>query len=193
MSPISHFLLSWDIANTSNRFDRQARILITVAGILPDIDGIGIIIDVITSKSSHPTNLFSIYHHLLGHNLGFALLITVLAFFLSERRLLVTGFVFLSFHVHLLCDLVGSRSPDGYQWAIPYLLPFSDAWQLVWQGQWQLNAWQNFVITGIALFISFALAVKRGNSPLEIFSTSADRIFVQTLRHRFQKKAQKSV
>ena len=141
----------------------------------------------------HTTNFFSTYHHLLGHNLGFALLITVLAFFLSGRCLLVAGFVFLSFHLHLLCDLVGSRSPDGYQWAIPYLLPFSDAWQLVWQGQWQLNAWQNFVITGIALVISFAFAVKRGFSPLEVFSISADRIFVKTLRHRFQKKAQKSI
>ena len=189
MSPITHFLFSWDIASSSIQFDRRARIAITLAGIVPDIDGFGIVIDAITSQTSHPTSLFSTYHHILCHNLGFALLVTVIAFFLTGRRWLVAALVWVSFHFHLLCDLAGSRSPDGYQWAIPYFLPFSDSLQLVWTGQWELNAWQNFVLTGIALSIAFALTIKRGISPLEVFSTKADRILVQTLRRLFQKDA----
>lgn len=189
MSPITHFLISWDIANIANKLDRRERLAITLAGIVPDSDGIGIIVDAITSQSSHPTNLFSTCHHLLGHNLGFALWVTISVFLLTGRQLLVAAFVFVSFHLHLLCDLAGSPSPDGYQWAIPYFLPFSDSLQVVWAEQWELNAWQNFLITGSALFIAFAIAVKRGIWQLEVFSPSADRILVKTLRHRFQKNS----
>jgi hypothetical protein len=52
-------------------------------------------------------------------------------------------------------------------------------------GQWQLNAWPNFVITGILLIAMFYLAWKRGYSPLEMISRKGDAAFVDTLRHRF--------
>jgi hypothetical protein len=155
---------------------------------VPDIDGLGVIADVLTRNTAHPTNWFSEYHHIYGHNIGVALLMTLSGFLLARRRWMAAGLVFLSFHLHLLGDLVGSRSPDGYQWAIAYLLPFSNAWQLVWQGQWELNAWQNFVITGVALVMTFRLAIKRGYSPLEMVSKKADGAFVETLRRRFQKR-----
>jgi hypothetical protein len=91
----------------------------------------------------------------------------------------------LSFHLHLLGDLVGSKGPDGYQWPIPYLLPFSDAWQWIWAGQWQLNAWPNFVFTAMTVSLSFYLAWKHGVSPLEMISTKANDAVVDTLRIRF--------
>ena len=97
---------------------------------------------------------------------------------------MTAGLAFLAFHLHLLFDLFGSRSPDGYQWPIHYLWPFSDFWQFTWSGQWELNAWPNFVITGAALVITFLLAWKRGYSPLEIVSERADRAFVETLRNQ---------
>jgi hypothetical protein len=50
-------------------------------------------------------------------------------------------------------DLVGSRGPAGYQWPIPYLLPFSNSWHWTWKGQWALNAWPNILITIIAVSI----------------------------------------
>jgi len=34
---------------------------------------------------------------------------------------------FVSFHLHLAEDILGSRGPDGYQWPIRYLKPFSQA------------------------------------------------------------------
>jgi hypothetical protein len=91
---------------------------------------------------------------------------------------------FLSFHLHLLGDLVGARGPDGYQWPIPYLLPFSRAWEWTWEGQWALNAWPNFALTIALLLATFFLAWKRGFSPLEILSARTDQGFVRTLRAR---------
>jgi len=163
--------------------------MIAIAGVAPDFDGLGIVGDVLTRNSAHPLSLWSEYHHMLGHNLGFGLLLTAIAFLLAVRQWLTAGLVLLSFHLHLLCDLVGSRGPDGDQWPIPYLLPFSNAWQLTWQGQWELNAWPNFVITGVALLVVFALAWKRGNSPIELVSASANESFVEALRRRFPASA----
>lgn len=51
-----------------------------------------------------------------------------------------------------------SRGPDGYQWPIPYLPPFSNAWQWVWKGQWALNSPPNLLITMLAVRASFYLA-----------------------------------
>jgi hypothetical protein len=94
--------------------------------------------------------------------------------------------VFLSFHLHLLCDLVGARGPDGDQWPIPYLLPFSKTLQLTWRGQWALNAWQNFVITGVLLVATFWIAWKHGRSPVELVSEKWNQRLVESLRSRFR-------
>lgn len=91
----------------------------------------------------------------------------------------------LSFHIHLFEDVLGSRGPDGYQWPIPYLSPFSQSLQLSWRGEWGLNAWPNVAITVGLLCVTFWLAWRRGFSPLEMISAKADGAFVRALRRRF--------
>ena len=184
MSPVSHFLVGWIVAN-SGGLNRRERAAVTVAGVIPDIDGIGAVAESLTRQWDKPLLWYSEYHHVLGHNLGFALVVAGVSFMLATRRWKTAALAFLSFHLHLLGDLLGGRGPDGYQWPIPYLLPFSDTWQWTWQGQWALNAWPNFVITIAALLVTFYLAWKRGYSPLEMVSASADRTFIDTLRYRF--------
>ena len=184
MNPITHFLVSWDLANVVP-FERRDRALITLAGVIPDIDGFGAIPELLTRNSDHPLFWWTDYHHILEHNLPFGLLITIGSFTIAKKRWKTALLAFFTFHLHILGDVLGGRGPDGYQWPIPYLYPFSDTWLLVWKGQWELNAWPNFVVTGIALFLMFFLAWRRGFSPLEMVSAFADRVFVQTLRKRF--------
>ena len=184
MSPVTHLLLNWSVANVC-RIDRRERAIVTMAGVLPDFDGAGLVFDIFSHGVAHESSLWAKYHHVLGHNIGFCLFLCLLAFAFSRRRWVTTLLVFLCFHIHLLGDLIGARGPDGYQWPIPYLLPFSDAWQWAWDGQWQLNAWPNFAVTIVAGFIMFYLAWKRGVSPLEIVSMKANDIFVGALRNRF--------
>ena len=185
MSPVTHLFIGWLTANTA-QVNRRERIIITLAGIAPDMDGLVIVGDFLARKNTEQLELWSTYHHVLGHNIGFAMLVIVTAYLLARVRKLTTAIlVGISFHLHLLGDFIGSRGPDGYQWPIPYLEPFSDSWQWAWQGQWVLNSWQNFLVTVLALGIIFYLAWKRGYSPLEMISSKADSSFIVTLRKRF--------
>lgn len=182
MSPATHFLTGWVLANSVSLRPRD-RALCTLACVVPDIDGLGIVVEFLTRNSQHPLEWFSSYHHSL-HSLPFALFVTG-GSLLATQRWKAAAMVFLSFHLHLLEDLLGSRGPDGYQWPIPYLSPLSREYQLIWREQWALNAWPNFAITIALLLVTFYLAWRRGYSPIEMLSSRADAAFVAAIRNRF--------
>ncbi|MHC4382435.1 MAG: metal-dependent hydrolase [Planctomycetota bacterium] len=185
MNPLTHLLAGWLVANTAP-LSRRDRALVTLSGVIPDIDGLGIIANLVTRGSPDPLDGYWRFHHTLGHNLAFCLVVTAAAWCLASRRRLAAGLAFLSFHLHLLGDVLGSGGgPGSYQWSIPYLAPFSDTLQIVWRGQWALNAWPNIVITGLLLAATFYLAWRRGFSPVQLISRRADAIVVDTLRARF--------
>ena len=186
MSPITHFLMGWAVVSTAPSLTKRERAIVTWASVVPDLDGLGIVAEVATRHSQHPLNWWSEYHHVLGHNLGFALFVCAFSFALAQHKLKTGILVFVSFHLHLLGDLLGARGPDGEQWPIPYLLPFSSRLQLTWSGQWALNAWPNLAITAALLLLACVLAYRRGYSPLEMFSSKADQAFVTALRRRFR-------
>jgi inner membrane protein len=183
MSPVTHFFSGWVLANCA-RLDRRDRALVTIACVIPDIDGLGIVPELLTRNSAHPLLWFSRYHHSL-HTLVFALLVAALAFALATQKWTTGLLVLVSFHLHLFEDVLGSRGPDGDQWPIPYLAPFFPAVQLTWSGQWGLNAWPNVVTTIILLVVTLWLAWRRGFSPLEMISAKTDSLFVDALRRRF--------
>jgi len=183
MSPVTHFFTGWVFANCA-RLNRRDRAIVTLACVVPDVDGLGIVPELLTRNSSHPLLWFSLYHHSL-HNLGFALVVALLSFVLAAQKWKTALLAFLSFHIHLLEDLLGSRGPDGYQWPISYLKPFSSAWHLTWQAQWALNAWPNVAITLGLLMVTFYLTWLKGFSPLEMFSQRAEAAYMRTFRYRF--------
>jgi inner membrane protein len=182
MSPATHFLTGWVLANSAS-LSRGECALVTLACVVPDIDGLGIVADYFTRNSPRPLDWFSTYHHTL-HSLPFAVVVAAVSFAFSTQHWKTSGLAFLSFHIHLLEDVLGSRGPEDYQWPIPYFMPFSRACELSWRGQWALNAWPNFVITIALLLMTFYLAWSRGFSPLEMVSTKADAAFVAALRRR---------
>src|SRR6478735_1136485 len=204
MSPVTQFFAGWLLASVSptgrlTTLTRREKALVVVAAVAPDIDGLGIVPELLTRNTSHPLLWFSEYHHSL-HTLVFALFCALAAHILAGplanftfgpsiqgRRLathpwLTALLVFISFHLHLLCDLIGARGPDGDQWPIPYLKPFSNSIQLAWHGQWALNAWQNFLITGLLLLATLWIARISETSPLELVSESANRALTRSLR-----------
>ncbi|MDZ4164138.1 MAG: metal-dependent hydrolase [Smithellaceae bacterium] len=192
MNPLTHLLVGWTLANADSTLNRWERTAITLAGVVPDLDGLGLVAEVLTRGSKHELLWWSTYHHAALHNLTFALLVAVLGFAVCGRRWRLALLAFVSFHLHLLGDLIGSRGPDKDHWPMSYLTPFSEAWQLAWAGQWELNAWPNFLLTGLLLALCFYLAWKRGHSPLEMISARADQALVQTLRHRFSGQGSQS-
>jgi hypothetical protein len=121
MSPVTHFLAGWLLASPSSGgrplLTRREKALVVAAAVAPDLDGIGLVPELLTRNSSHPLLWFSLYHHSL-HNLGFALLCTFAAFLMASLPNFTFGpgmrgrptpahpwltavLVFLSFHLHL--------------------------------------------------------------------------------------------
>lgn len=184
MNPIEHLLIGWATAQVLP-LDRRDRALVTVASVIPDIDGFGALPEMITRGTSHEVLWWTQYHHTLCHNVTFAVIFTAIAAALAHARMRTGVMSFISFHLHLLGDVIGARGPDGYQWPIPYWLPFSNRWQWSWSGQWALNAWQNFAITIPLLIFAIWLAWKVGRSPLEMVSERENAAFVMALRGRF--------
>ncbi len=184
MNVLSHALLGWSAATVPPSLSRADRAWIVAASVASDLDGIGLFAELVTRDSDRPLFWWSEYHHVLGHNLLFALVLGALAW-LFTRKAAVSLLAVAMVHLHVACDLIGSRGPDGYQWPIPYFWPLSDTPAFTVPWQWQLNAWPNVVI-GIALLAyTFWFAWRTGKSPLELVSLRANSAFVLTLRSRF--------
>jgi inner membrane protein len=183
MSPITHFLAGWAVANAA-KLNKRERMLVALAGVAPDVDGIGVVWDVLSRSGSY--EFYQKYHHVFGHNIFFGLLVAAFGLLLGVRKGLVAALMLVSFHLHLLGDIVGARGLENDFWAVPYFWPLSSR-DYYWSGQWPLNGWQNFVITGILMALTFFWAWKRGYSPIEMVSQKADQAFVDTLRRRFSR------
>ena len=184
MHPVTHLLAGWTVASVP-RLESRDRAIITLAGIAPDIDGVGIVVELATRHTDQPLLWWTQYHHVIGHNITFGLLVFLIAATLAKGRLLTAGLAIFAFHLHLFFDLIGSRGPEGYQWPIPYLYPYLKNLELAWSGQWALNAWPNIMFTILLMMITVYFAWKRGFSPLEIISKRVDGAVVQTFRNRF--------
>jgi hypothetical protein len=184
MNPVMHFFTGWIAANADG-LTRRDRNIVTLAAILPDADGLGILANFASKNQEAGLRLYGQYHHVLAHNIFSGILIAAAAYALSRKKWLTALLAFLSFHLHLAEDLLSGRGPDGTLWPIHYLYPVSSGFTVSWSGQWELNAWPNFVITAFLLLITFYLAWKRGFSPVGIISPRADHALIDTLRGRF--------
>ena len=187
MNPATHFLVGWSVANAAP-LERRDRTAVALAGIAPDVDGFGFLPEILTRGWEHPIRWFSEYHHALAHNLLLGIVVAGACFAAAKRRWTTAALALASFHLHLACDVLGARGPDGTIWDVPYLWPFSERWTWAWQGQWRLDSWQNMAITLALLALMFYLAWRRGYSPVGIVSERADGAFVATLRRRFPPK-----
>ncbi len=135
-----------------------------------------------------PTEYYASLHHWLLHGAAGALVVAGALCWRAKERGKVFVLALLAFHLHLLCDIVGSRGPDPSEgiWPLYYLGPFSDrSGVLIWQDQWALNGWQNVSLTVVLLIWAFYLAWRHDRSPLQPWAERAHRALVDTLRARF--------
>jgi inner membrane protein len=184
MNIITHAFAGWTLS-LPFELDRRDRALVVFASVAPDLDSAVLLGDLAKGRPLDQCELFATYHHVIGHNVLFAALVTLACVLLARRKVFIGGLALFAVHFHLLCDIVGSRGPDGSQWEIPYLLPFSNAWHLAVDWQWALNAWPNILFTVVLLAVTLSVAWSRGLSPVGLLSRRADRAVVATLRARF--------
>ncbi len=150
-----------------------------VAGGIPDIDGLGIIV---SQKAYYD------YHHILGHNLLFGIIVSlILAIFCSHRIKCFILYMAL-FHLHILMDLFGS----GEFWTIAYFQPFSN-YELYNEFNWALYSWQNMIANAFVLIWTFALIVTKKRSPLEYMMPKLDQKWSEKIALWYQKAVKKSL
>jgi hypothetical protein len=154
---------------------RRDRALVTLAGVLPDLDGLTLIGGV---------DAYGRWHHLLTHGLASAVLCAGVMAALGKEKLKVGLLSLLTFHLHLVCDLAGS----GPAWPIFYWWPFNEA-AFGWNGGWELASWQNSVFGLAVSLLALWCALPLGRTVFELVSVKGDATVVSTLRARFQKKS----
>ena len=183
MSPATHFFMSWVIAAKTTDNPRDCR-LVMLAGILPDLDGLGLIPDVVTRALGYRgTMYYEHYHHFLLHGIYGGVAIAVLLACFARHRWRVLLLALLVFHLHLLCDIAGSRGPEPEDlWPIFYDGPFNKNWMWLWKGQWPLDAWRNRILSAVLFVWSLQIAVQRGYSFVGVFNRRLDEKFVAVLR-----------
>lgn len=170
MHPSSHLIVSWLVGQ--HLPDRRDRLLVTYAGLAPDLDGLSL---------AFGMKAYGQWHHVLTHGIVGAALVVACAASIATDRLRVARLAMLSFHLHLLCDFFGS----GHVWGITYWYPFS-GYVYLSPLQWDLNAWPNVTATAAALAFSGWLAIRHGRSVVEtVVSRRWDAAIVAALRSRF--------
>lgn len=185
MSPIAHLVGSWLVASvvTDNPRDRK---LVTLAGVLPDVDGLGVVVDVINSMICDKENTYHYYqqyHHILLHGWPGAIVVSLLLMCFAQKKPRVLFWCLVTFHLHLLCDLLGSRGPTvGDLWPICYSEPIFRHPVWFWKGQWKLDGWQNQTIFIVLFVTSLWLAVRRGYCFFEVINQRLDSVFVKVLQ-----------
>jgi hypothetical protein len=169
MNPIVHGQIGWLAAQGLET--RRDRTLIVLAGLAPDVDGLTLLAGY---------DAYETYHHVIFHGYVGALITAAICVAFARQKLAVGLLALLSFHLHLICDLMGS----GPAWPILYFWPTSKT-AYGWSGGWELASWQNGVIGLFTSLACLACALRWRRTVVEVFSTTMDGHVVTTLRRRF--------
>jgi hypothetical protein len=150
--------------------------LIAWAGVTADLDGLSILAG---------AEAYGRWHHALTHGLFACLLIGLLFSCRAKNRIKVWWLSLGAFHLHLLCDLLGS----GTDWPIQYFWPFNSTYFYTPYG-WELDAWQNWVPAILLLIVCGRIAIRSGHSVAEtVLPAAGDEAVVAALRQRFASPA----
>ena len=142
---LTHVGLSWIVASVG-RASRRDRWLVTLAGVLPDLDGAGIV---------WSQDAYVAAHRAVGHGLLFGLLLMALALRWADARWTTMALTALSFHLHVVLDVVGTGGlPIRYFW------PVSD-WGWSYRDHWVLASWPNALVMAATLLGVILVAWRR--------------------------------
>ena len=143
-----------------------------IAASASDMDGLGILVSY---------DYYVAYHHVLGHNLLFGLIVSAALAAFSTYKAKGFWLYLALFHLHLVLDYFGS----GPGWGIHYLWPFSD-YEILNPNAWNFFSWQNLCAAGFFLLWTVAIIFKSRRTPLEVIMPSLDQKIVRAFTHKEQ-------
>lgn len=169
-----HLALSWLTGHALA--ERRDRRLVAWSGVVADLDALSLLGGVAA---------YSQYHHVLTHGVVAAVVGTAIWTAFARQRLRVLIGSLAAFHLHLICDLLGS----GRDWPIVYWFPFSRREFMTPYG-WPLASPQNGLVWLAAVGLTIYLGVKRGRTFGETFLPArADAAVAAILRKLFRRGA----
>ncbi len=170
----THILSGWCVGASLPVGPRERLACMLVAS-LPDLDGFGRFVS---------QEMYEQWHHVLGHNLAYGLLLALACTGLVRREWRVRFFPLLLglFHVHLVMDYYGS----GPGWGLAYWWPFSD---LMWEYKdaWSHIGWQNYVVLGALMVWAGGIALWKGCTPFELLTPGLESDW-RRLRERWSRR-----
>lgn len=174
MNPIAHAELAW-LACAQPLSVRRDRAIVTLCGVAPDLDGLALVLYPFDGGDAYAR-----WHHLLTHSALAGALAGGAAFALATRgrRGRTALLAVAAFHLHLVCDLLGS----GAGWPIFYWYPFKESLVAPFSFGWELGGWQNIAIGIAATLACLAMARAAGRTPLEVISPRGERTLVPIVR-----------
>jgi len=162
-----HLAISWLIGHRLP--ERRDRRLVIWAGVLPDLDALSLL---------GGRGAYSEYHHVATHSLVAAIAVTAISAAFARERAKVLLLSFVAFHVHLVCDWLGS----GRDWPIVYFYPFSRH-EIYTPYGWPLASLQNAFMWLGAVALTVWVGITRGRTFAEAFLPArADAAVVKALR-----------
>lgn len=164
----THIMSGWCLANVVPGLTARERLFCIIAATAADLDGLSILFG---------QNAYWDYHHVVCHNLPFALLISTTFAIFSIHRFRAFFVYLAAAHLHLLLDYFGS----GPGWPIHYGWPlFHNVWHN--PDAWEFSSWQNRVAALVFLIGVLVIAVVCKRTPVELLTPDLDRRFVVRLR-----------
>lgn len=164
----THVLSGWAVASLVPGLTPRERALAMLAATAPDLDGLALLAG---------REAFETYHHVVGHNFLFGLVVAALVAAGSTHKRTMAILSFGLFHLHLITDSFGS----GRDWGIAYLWPLVQAeWVNPWR--WGFFSWQNLVAAYGLVLVTIVIAIRQGRTPLETVAPSLDRRLVALAR-----------
>lgn len=106
----THLAIGWALSNVFPQFSRRQRLLVSLAALLPDADGLSYLVG---------ETAYSNWHHTVGHNVFASAAALLLASLLAgRRRMLVILATQIAFWSHLAGDYFMSGWPVEFLWPV---------------------------------------------------------------------------